>query len=171
MGVHPRRGYAQQAVFDALDGFQGIGQLLDSLGNSPDRHDLQATVMVEVDVLGGDDERLVVVLEVGDPVQQRPPVVVEDEGDGAGHLLVLLPLPLDQFLADQVAESLRAVRIILSFDQPVELFQQGFLDGNPESDEIRHNDTPEFTPYVGHMMEFVFVDNPSIPANPGYCIT
>ena len=103
-----------------------------------DGHDLQAVVVVQVDVLGRDDGLLVVVLQVHDPAEKVPLVMIVDEGDGAGHLPALFPLLLDHFLADEVPEGLGAVCVLLPPDQAVEALKQGFFQGYAETDDLRH---------------------------------
>ena len=114
----------ERPVAHALDRTEFIGKFLDLAGLAFHGHDLQAVVVVEVDMLGRDDGILVVVLQVGKLARKAPLVVVVDEGDGAGHLLVLLPLVLDQLLADEVPQGLGPCRIAFLFDEAVELLEQ-----------------------------------------------
>jgi hypothetical protein len=62
--------------------------------------------MVEVDVLGGDDDVLVIVLDVGEPAREPTLVVVIDEGDGARPPPGRSPPPVSPAPADEVAQCL-----------------------------------------------------------------
>jgi hypothetical protein len=102
--LFPRTGHAKRTVPDAFDGGQHVGKPLHLPGSSLDGNDFQAVVMIQVDVLRRNDQFLKIMLDIREFVQQVPLVMIEDEGDGAGYLPVLLPFFPDKFLADHVAE-------------------------------------------------------------------
>jgi hypothetical protein len=89
-----------------LDRPQGIGQFLNFFRLPAGGDDLQAVVVIEMDVLGGDDRLLERVISVGYPAHDVPLMVVVDEGDGARYIPPVLPFPLDQFPANQVPQGL-----------------------------------------------------------------
>ena len=55
----------QGNVFEAFDGFETFDQGADTIWFSVDRDDFQAIVVIKVDVLGGDDRVMAVMLYLG----------------------------------------------------------------------------------------------------------
>lgn len=136
--VFARAGHAQRSVLHAFDGFQQVGEGLDVLRLAFDRDDLQAIMVVDVDVLGGDDLVEVVVLDVHEPVHEIALVVVVDHGDGPGDFMTGLPVGFHQRLADEIADRLRPVGVMLGLDMFVEPVGQFFLEGNAEPNDLGH---------------------------------
>jgi len=136
LDVLARAGHAECPMAHALDRTEFIGKFLDLAGLALHGNDLQAVVVVEVDMLGRDDGILVVVLQVGKLARKAPLVMVVDEGDGAGHLLVLLPLVLDQLLADEVPQGLGPGCIAFFLYKTVELIKQAVFQRYAESHEF-----------------------------------
>ena len=134
--VFARAGHAERPVAYAFDRAEFIGKFLDLAGLAFYCHYLQAVVVVKVDMLGGDDDVLMVVLQVGKLARKAPLVMVVDEGDGAGHLLVLFPLVFDQFLADKIPKGLGPGRIAFFLDEAIELIKQTVFERYTESYEF-----------------------------------
>lgn len=65
-------------------------------------------------------------------------MVVVDKGDRAEDLLAFLPPPLNQLLADHVANELGPVLVAAFLDQFLHLIVQGLLDGQAESNQLGH---------------------------------
>jgi hypothetical protein len=93
-------------------------------------------MVIEMDVLGRNDHLLEFMLGVGHPAHDVPLVVVVDECDGAGHVAPPLPLPLDQFPADQVPQSFRAVGVLFFPDQAIKTVQEG-LPRKPRNEPVQ----------------------------------
>lgn len=96
-------------MFHALRRLEEIGKTADVPGGTADGEDFQAVMVVEMDVLGADDDVFPVVLKCGDFVEKAALVVVVDHGDRTGNLGSLIPFAPYQFLANQVAQGFRTV--------------------------------------------------------------
>ena len=128
-------GDGEFAVLHAFGGDEFVGDLLYQGGMTADDEDLQAIVVVEVDVQGGNNHRVVVVLDIGEGGLDVLFVVVVKEGDGAGDFLVTEILAvLDEAGADEVGDGKRAVTIAFLVGHLVELFGQGTGNGDSETD-------------------------------------
>ena len=124
---------AQRFFFDRSP--CGDGDLLDRGGFAADNEDLQAVVVVEVDVEGGDYYLVVVVLDVGQRGLDVLLVVVVNESDGAGDFLVAEVLAmLDEAGADHVGHSQGAVVVALLFGHLVKLLGQVAGNGHGKAD-------------------------------------
>jgi hypothetical protein len=133
-----RPRHAQGAVPDAFDGFDGIRKPFDRTGVSLDRHNLQTIRVIQMDMLRRFDHILKVMLDINDFIQKIPPVMVVDVNNGAGDVLIIRPLLLQQFLPDQITDRLRPVRVLSLPDQAVKLFQKRRGQGNSKPDDLRH---------------------------------
>jgi len=127
-------GHAQRTVPDAFDRLQGIREFHDILYAPLDSDDFEAMVVVKVDMLRGNDQFLIVMLEIGYLAQEFPRVVIVDIGDGACDVSARLPLLVKQLLPDHVTDGLRAIGVFPAADPVIEFFQQGFFQRNPEAD-------------------------------------
>ena len=116
-----RAGYAEGGVFYAFDGFKGIGERLNFRAGTLHGHYLQATVVVQAHALGRDDEGGVAVLDSQQPVHDLAPVVVVDDGNGAGHGAAFSEGVGHEFFAYQVGDGFGAVGIALRSYEGVEL--------------------------------------------------
>jgi hypothetical protein len=128
----------QGPVFDAFDRPKRLGQLLDFLGPSLHGDDLQAMIVVEMDVLGREHEMLIIMLKVGQTAEKILAMMVVNQGHRAGDLVPLGPFQFDQLASDQIAESVGPAGPVVFTDIGVELGQQAFLQRDPESDQIAH---------------------------------
>jgi len=91
-----------------------VRQLLDILRLSAKYDYLQATLVVEMRMQGGNDDCVILVLEIGELLRQQPGVMIVDEGDRAHDKRLCSdndrgnePVP------NQVAKRLRAVLVTL----------------------------------------------------------
>lgn len=73
-------------MLDALGGDELVGNLLDGPGLAAHGQDFEAVVVVQVDVQRGDNDVVVVVLDVGESGLDVLLVVVVNQGDGAGDV-------------------------------------------------------------------------------------
>ena len=78
-------------------------------------------------MLGGDDGVEEIVLNIVYPIQDRSLVMVINDRNGPDNFLVLLPLFLYQFLADEIAERLGTIGILPRSDQAVKFLQKRFI--------------------------------------------
>lgn len=69
--------------------------LLDLATSSAHRHDLQAVVVIQMDVHGGKDLLVVLMLNLCQPRFEIPYMMVVEKRHYTYHLLVALPLSLD----------------------------------------------------------------------------
>jgi hypothetical protein len=70
--------------------------------------------MIEVRMQGGDDDCVMLVLEIGELLRQQASVMIVDEGDRAHHKRIAGDNDrADKPIADQIAKRLRAVLIAL----------------------------------------------------------
>jgi len=90
----PGAGHTERTVLDTLDGFQGIGQFQDFFHPPFDRDNLQTIMVIKMNMLAGNDDILVVMLNIGNFVQQFSRMVVVDEGNGARNVSAFLPFLL-----------------------------------------------------------------------------
>lgn len=103
--------------------------------------------MSQVRMHAGEDQRMVFMGDVGEPVADLAGVVVVHDGDGADRTArvgSVLEFDLGETVADEVADRLRAVRVAFPLDDGVEPVEQPFPDGHAEPDEIviRHRIDP-----------------------------
>ena len=123
-------------MFDASGGDEFVGDFLDGGGLTANDEDLQAVVVVEMDVEGGDDDLVMIVLDVSERGLDVLFVMVVQQGDGAGDFLVAEVLAvLDEAGANHVGYGQGAVVIALLAGHLVELFGQRARDGNREADD------------------------------------
>lgn len=102
------------------------------------RDNLQAVVVIDVDVLARDDERLEIVLDVHELVDKLALVMIVAHGDGARHLVAAQPLLFDKVFADEVADGLGAVLVVEALNMTVELVDKTLFERDAESVEVAH---------------------------------
>ena len=61
-----RNGHHKATVLDAFEADEAVGESLDARGSSVDNQDFEAGVVIEVGMAGGDNEVVMLVLEVGE---------------------------------------------------------------------------------------------------------
>ena len=105
------------------------------IGAAPHRKNLHAVMMVKVDVHGGNNHIIMVMLDIGQKPLDIALVVVVNEGDGAGDFLVAEVLAvLDEAGADHVGHGQGAVVVALLAGHLVELLGQVARDGHGKAD-------------------------------------
>ena len=120
-------GHCKIAVTNALEGGQTVGEFLHLQGLAAYDYHLQAVVVVHVDMGGGDDLVMVVMLDQGNLFLELMLVMVIDQTDNPHDLLVGLPLFLDEGLANQIANRLGAVIVTAGLDMCIKNIQQLFF--------------------------------------------
>ena len=79
-------------MFNPLYGLQGIGQLLYVFRISSYSNNLQTVFMTNVNVLRGNNQFLIIVLYIGNLVQEALAVMIIYEGNSAGNIFPFSPL-------------------------------------------------------------------------------
>jgi hypothetical protein len=83
---------------------------------------------------------VVMMLEIGEFVEQRPRVVAVNKSDRTANLGFRGSRNvLDQFVPDQIAKCLRTICVAAFGEQLVELFQQVAADGDADPRELRRS--------------------------------
>jgi hypothetical protein len=122
-------------MLNAFGGDEFVGNLLHDGGLATDDKDLQAVVVVEVDVEGGNDQLVVVVLNVGERGLDVLFMMVVNEGDGAGNFLSTKVLAVfNEAGANHVGDGQGAVVVALLASHLVQLFGQVARSGDSETD-------------------------------------
>jgi len=97
---------------DTFDGFQGIRQPLNITGVASYSDNFQTVITIQMNMLSRNDDFLKVMLNIVDPLQERPLMVVINDGDGPGDFLIPFPFLFDQLLTDEIAKCLRTIGIL-----------------------------------------------------------
>jgi hypothetical protein len=122
------------AVLHALGSNEFIRDAFDDGGLAPNGEYFQAVVVVQMDVERGDDDFVVVVLDVGEGGLDVLFVVVVKECDGAGNFLVAeLLMMLDEVGADHVCDGKGAIVIAFLCHHAIELLRQTAWNRNAEA--------------------------------------
>ena len=120
-------------MLDAFGGDELVGNGFDGGGLAADQQHLHAVVVVEMRVDGGDDDALVIVLDIGQQRLKVALVVVVEQRDRAGDLLVsALLLVLDKLGTDHVGDGERTVGVALLARHRVEVAEKLFVQRNTE---------------------------------------
>src|SRR5439155_6658772 len=99
-------------VVNPFDRQQLIGDRPNAPRRAPQRDDLEAGVLVEMDVQARGDRAKAVMLDVRELVGKRVSLVVVDEGQHADRLArERRPLLLDELAPEQVAHELAAIAV------------------------------------------------------------
>lgn len=101
--VLPGCRHGQLAVFDPFGSDEFIGNIFDQAGLAANQDDLQTVVVVQVDMDGGNDHVVVIVLNSRQYGLEVLFVMVRDQRNGPDHLLTAEFLPMfDQRIANHV---------------------------------------------------------------------
>src|SRR5207245_8628750 len=96
-------------VANSFDRQQLVGDRADASGRAPERDDLEAGVLIEVDVQARRDRAIPVMLDVRELVGERARLVVVDEGQHTDRLARQgRPFLLHELAAEQIAPDLAA---------------------------------------------------------------
>lgn len=106
MQADTRAAHCQIAISHTAQSYQFVGELLDLLGIAANDDNLQAVVMVHMDMSGGNDLVMVVMLYFCYLFLELVLVVVVDQGYYSHDVAVSQPRLLDQGLADKIANGL-----------------------------------------------------------------
>lgn len=105
-------GQGEPPVFDSFGSDQPVPYFLDLLPLAFYHQDLQAIVFIHMDVQGGKDRPVVIMLQLGQYAGELPGMMGVDEGNGPDHFLFSLsPLLGHQAVADQVPDGLGPVLV------------------------------------------------------------
>ena len=119
-------------MFYTFYSLKRIGKLFHFRAWAFGRYYLQAIVMVQMHMLGGDNYCSVVVLYIQQFIYNFALVVIVNHGNSAGNGAALSEDISHKFLADKIGYGLGAVSITLCADKSVEAPQKFTLKGNPE---------------------------------------
>ena len=121
-------------MFDTFGGDEGVGDFFHKGGAAAHDEDFQAVVMIQMNVEGGDDGVVVVVLDIGEGGLDMGAVVVVHEGDGAGDLLVAELLAVfHEGGAHDIGDGEGAVLETFFRDHGIELAEQLGREGDAEA--------------------------------------
>jgi hypothetical protein len=126
-------------VFDALGADQDVGHFADIGGLAADHEDLEAIIVIEVDVKSGEDGVKVIVLDSRKLLIQHADVMVVHKGEraddeavrGFGHLL-------DEFVPNEIPEGFGTVGVAALGDQFVEFVKEIGIDRHANPAEAAH---------------------------------
>ena len=135
------KGDEESAVLDPLQTEEGVGQLANRLDLAAESEHLEAVVVADVDVEDGDDQVVVLVLEIGHLGGEFAGMVVIDEGEGAKNFALGgsgVDARLDEGIAHQITKGLGAVGIAPLPGQLVEALNQFTLGADAKSNQVSH---------------------------------
>ena len=131
---NPGGSGCERVVLKTFDGPQARDNGVNLPRFAADGDNFQAVIVIEVDVLGGDDRSVAVVLNVSQFSDDITFVMIVDQYNGADNLVARLPFRLNQSGTDQVADGFGASRTTLGLDLPVELGHQILIERYAETD-------------------------------------
>jgi hypothetical protein len=123
----PGAGHGQVAVTNASESGQLIGQFLNFFGLASHHDDFKAVVVIHMDMSGGDDMMMVVMLHKGNFLLQFVLVMIIHQADDAHNLFIGLPFFFDKRLPNQIPYRFRAIAVTVGFYVLIENAQQLFL--------------------------------------------
>ena len=139
-------------MLDTLGAEEPFGDPFDLTPLSPDDEDLQAVMLVEMDVHGRDDLFVIPVLECGKGFGQLADIMAVHERDGAdGFAVGERPFLLDQPLTDEIPDRLGPGRVAHLLDELVKSSQQVIVHRYAEPYRVRY-----FFPHYVFIFENVF---------------
>lgn len=104
--VRPRGAHRDGAIFHAAHGDELVGYFLRAGRLASGNDDLQAVVVIQVDVRSGNNVVMVAVLYGREPILQLALVMVVDDRNDGDDLLVRFNLFLNQRSSNEVAHRL-----------------------------------------------------------------
>jgi hypothetical protein len=123
----PGAGHSKVAVTNPSEGDESICQFLDFSGFSSHYDDLKAVIVVHMDMGGGDNMVMVVVLHQGNFLLQLVLVMIIDQADDAHNLFVGLPFLFDKGFTDQIPDCFGSIAVTAGFNVFIENIEQFFL--------------------------------------------
>ncbi len=130
-------------MFYSSGGVDPVGQLPDDLGVTLNNDDLQAVVVVKMDVLGGKNVFVVIMLKVDQTIDQLSLMMIINIGDGSHHFSAAnFPFPFDQLLPDEISDGLGSIGIVPFGNVAIKGLNE--LRGNRDSEaiDLSHVKTP-----------------------------
>src|ERR1700730_8728389 len=131
--AHPsrigRNGIEPSVAYSGLR-HHGLSELHDGCGRAAKNDGLDATIVVQMSMHGGDGHIMVVVLHAREPARQLPLVMVVHVAERADAILAasFLEAVLPQLTPQEIAERLRPMLITLVLDQSIESIGQVIID-------------------------------------------
>ena len=95
-------------------------------------------VMIEMHMHAGENPAVVVMLNIRQLTRQIPHMMVVHERDGAHRFFILVPFLSDQVIPDEVAQRLRSIGVVPSFDMTIECIQQMMIERDAEAHQFFH---------------------------------
>jgi len=132
---------SQSAVFQPFDTLQALEKVLNFGWPSPHGYNLKAVVVIKVDVLGGNNGFMAVVLHICKSLKQFPLVVVIHEHDCADNFRAPLPLGLHQNRPHKIRHRFRACGTPVGFDLTIKFGRKVGVNRNTKS-HYRHDMLP-----------------------------
>lgn len=116
--------HGKMSIPNPPQGDHPVRQLLDLFCLAPYNDNLQAVVVVHMNMGGRNDVMVIVVLHLGQPVLQILLVMVVYQADHSHNLFIRQPFLFDEGLADKVADCLGAVGVTSSPDMLIKDVEQ-----------------------------------------------
>src|SRR5699024_638838 len=132
------RGHGQLAMLDSLDADQAVCECAHLPPRPFDGNHFQAMVMVQMQMHGGQDQLVMIVLDCGQLLGQGAYMMIEHQRDRAHDFRLVIPAIADQLVADQIADRFRAGLVATPGAQLVELPEQTLVHGNSKTYGLGH---------------------------------
>ena len=121
-------------MLDTAGADQLVADMFYIFSPAMDNEHLQAILVIEVDMGGGDDGSEMPMLQVRQEVREFSRMTVINDGDGPYRLLgPRFPFSLHQAVADQVSYGFRPVCISLAGDKLIEFCQEVMVNRDTEA--------------------------------------
>jgi len=128
------RAHGEIGVQDAALLAELVGEGADAGRGTADHDHLGAAFVREMDVGGGQDAGVVVVLDFDQAIRELPRLMVVNQCNGADDLVLFVgPFLLDEAFADQIADILRAVGVPAGLHQTFEPLGQRFFQRHAQT--------------------------------------
>ena len=126
-------------MLDAFGADQPVGQGAHLSGLAANYDDLQAQIMIQVNVQSGKHRTMIVVLDAGQFRTDQTGVMVVDQRNCSYDLTFRrFPGLFDKLLADHVAEGFTAVCVAPPGDQAVKPIEQFGVDRDSDAAKLAH---------------------------------
>ena len=130
-------GHHETAVLHSFEADEPIGQLLDLRRLTVHDEHFEAGIEVEMSMAGRNDQLMVCVLDFGELLSDSVGVVIVDQSHRSNHRCIRnRRLLADEPVPDQIAESLRTVRVTPLSNGTVEPLKKLGIERNADSAEV-----------------------------------
>jgi len=127
-------------VLYALGADQLIRDRLDCARFALDNDDFQAIIVIQMNMQGGENLLVMIVLQVRQFLIQHPDMMIVNHGDRTHYLAIRrFPRFLDQFITDHVAKGFGAIGITSGGNQFIELGEEVGIDCDADAAEFTHS--------------------------------